>query len=162
MNRYLSAVICTTVASLIVSGCAQDGSNGMNKTTSGALLGAGAGATLGGLFGHGKASAIVVGGLAGGLLGGVIGHEMDERDREARDRALQEALQNSKNSQPRHWQNAKTGNSGTIKPLNGYTKSASTQTCRDFTESYVKEGKNYEQTEHACRNSKGEWQLADQ
>lgn len=87
---------------------------------------------------------------------------MDERDREARDRALQEALQSSKNSQPKHWRNTKTGNSGTIKPLNGYTASANAQTCRDFTESYVKEGKTYEQNAHACRNSKGEWQLAQQ
>lgn len=166
MNRYLSAVACASVATLIVTGCADNGtgtgSTGMNKTTSGALIGAGAGAALGGIFGHGSAGAIVAGGLAGGLLGGVIGHQMDERDREARDRALQEALQSSKNSQPKHWQNAKTGNSGTIKPLNGYTTSASAQTCRDFTESYVKEGKTYEQTAHACRNSKGEWQLANQ
>lgn len=50
MNRYLPAMILTLAASLLASGCAEDQSNGMNKTTSGALLGAGAGAALGGLF----------------------------------------------------------------------------------------------------------------
>ncbi|WP_165847979.1 RT0821/Lpp0805 family surface protein [Paraburkholderia lacunae] len=134
----------------------------MNKTTSGTLLGAGTGAALGGLFSHGSAGAIVAGALVGGVLGGLIGHQMDERDREARDRAVQEALQNSKNHQTSHWHNAKTGNSGSIKPLSGYTASPSAQTCRGFTETYVREGKTYEQNAHACRNSKGEWQLADQ
>ncbi|MGU7776345.1 RT0821/Lpp0805 family surface protein [Burkholderia sp. MR1-5-21] len=157
----MSALVCASVASVITTGCAQDGSSSMNKTTSGTLLGAGTGAALGGLFSHGSAGAIVAGGLIGGLLGGVIGHQMDVRDREARDRAVQEALQNSKNSQTRHWHNAKTGNSGSIKLLNGYTASPSAQTCREFTETYVKEGKTYEQTAHACRNANGEWKLAD-
>jgi surface antigen len=161
MNKCLSALVCASVASVITTGCAQNGSSGMDKTTSGALIGAGAGATLGGLFGHGNVGAIVAGGLVGGLLGGAIGHQMDVRDREAHDRAIQEALQNSKNNQPKHWHNAKTGNSGSIKPLNGYTASASAQTCREFTETYVKEGKTYEQNARACRDSKGEWQLAD-
>ncbi|WP_052409356.1 RT0821/Lpp0805 family surface protein [Paraburkholderia oxyphila] len=134
----------------------------MNKATAGSLIGAGTGATLGGLFSHGSAGGIVAGGLIGGLLGGVIGHEMDERDREAREQALQQALQTSKNNQTRHWHNAKTGNSGSIKPLNGYSASASAQTCRQFTETYVKEGKTYEQNARACRNSNGEWQLAEQ
>jgi surface antigen len=145
----------------LIIGCAQDGSGGMNKTTSGALIGAGTGAAVGGLLGHGSAGAIVAGGLAGGLLGGVIGHELDERDKQAREQALQTALQSSKNNQTKHWHNAKTGNSGTIKPLNGYTTSAKAQTCRQFTETYEKEGKTYEQNARACRNANGEWQLAD-
>jgi surface antigen len=161
MNKWFSILACVSVVGTVMTGCAQDGSSGMNKTTSGALIGGGVGATLGGLFGHGSAGAVVAGGLVGGLLGGVIGHEMDERDREARARALQAALQTSKSDQPKTWHNPKTGNSGTIKTLSGYTTSPNGRTCRDFQESYLKQGKNYEQTARACRNSNGEWELAN-
>jgi len=161
-NRWLSAIACTALAGATLAGCADDGSGGMNKTTTGALIGTGTGAALGGLFSHGNTGAIVAGGLAGGLLGGVIGHQMDERDRAARQLALQQALQSSQDNHARQWHNAKTGNSGTVKPLSGYTKSTSAQTCRKFSETYVKDGKTYEQTSRACRDSKGEWQLASQ
>ncbi|MGO4328741.1 RT0821/Lpp0805 family surface protein [Cupriavidus sp. 2TAF22] len=154
------AIGCAAVASAI-AGCATGDSSGMNKTTSGALIGAGTGAALGGLFSHGNAGAIVAGGMAGALLGGIIGREMDERDREARQAALKQALQTSENNQPKTWRNAKTGNSGTIKPLSGYTKSPTAQTCRKFNETYVKEGKTYEQSSRACRNANGEWELAN-
>jgi surface antigen len=158
MSKWPLALAC---AGAFVVGCAQNGSGGMNNTTSGTLIGGGVGAALGGIFGHGSAGAIVAGGLVGGLLGGVVGHEMDERDREARARAVQAALQTSRNDQPKTWHNSKTGNSGTIKPLSGYTSSPNTQTCRDFQETYVKQGQTYEQTARACRDSKGEWQLAN-
>jgi surface antigen len=163
MNNWLLGIACTVVFSAVSTGCADSsGSGGIDKTTGGALIGAGAGATLGGLFGHGNAGAIVAGGLAGGLLGGVIGHELDERDKQARAAALQEALQTSQNNHTRQWHNPKTGNSGTIKPVSGYTKSASAQTCRQFNETYTKDGKPYEQTSRACRDANGEWKLADQ
>jgi surface antigen len=161
MNQLPSILICAALTTAIIAGCADDGSGGMSKTTSGALIGAGTGAALGGLLGHGSAGAIVAGGLAGGLLGGVIGHQLDERDRAAREAALAAALQSSKNNQTTSWQNPKTGNSGNIKPLNGYTKSPSAATCRQFNESYVKDGKTYQQTERACRDKNGEWKLAD-
>lgn len=162
MKKLPSMLICSALTTAMFAGCADNGSGGgMNKTTSGALIGAGTGAALGGIFGHGSAGAIAAGGLVGGLLGGVIGHQLDERDRAAREAALQAALQTSKNNTTTHWQNPKTGNSGNIKPLNGYTKSAKESTCREFTESYVKEGKTYQQTGHACRNANGEWQLQE-
>jgi len=149
------------MASAMITGCAQD-TTGMNKTTTGALIGAGTGAAIGGIASHGNAGAIIVGGMAGALLGGVIGHVMDERDREAHEAALKQALQTSENNHPKTWHNAKTGNSGTIKPLSGYTKSPTAKTCRNFTETYVKEGKTYEQNSRACRNANGEWELANQ
>ncbi|RDK11214.1 RT0821/Lpp0805 family surface protein [Cupriavidus lacunae] len=162
MNNWTIAVGCAAAASAILVGCAEGQSTGMNKTTSGALIGAGTGAALGGILSHGNAGAIVAGGLAGALLGGIIGKEMDERDREAREAALRHALQTTPNNQPKTWHNAKTGNSGTIKPLSGYSKSPNAQTCRKFSETYVKEGKTYEQTSQACRNANGEWVLASQ
>ncbi|HZZ11744.1 MAG TPA: RT0821/Lpp0805 family surface protein [Paraburkholderia sp.] len=163
MNKRLLAFACTLVSGALLTGCADsNGNGGIDKTTGGALLGAGAGAALGGLFSHGSTGAIVAGGLAGGLLGGVIGHEMDERDRAARAAALQQALQTSQDNRPKQWHNTQTGNSGAIKPLNGYTKSANAQTCRQFSETYTKEGKTYEQTSRACRDANGEWKLANQ
>ncbi len=162
MNNWTMAIGCAAATGVILVGCAGDQSTGMSKTTSGALIGGGTGAVLGGLVSHGNAGAIVAGGLAGALLGGLIGKEMDARDREAREAALRNALQSSPNNQPKTWHNAKTGNSGSIKPLSGYTKSPSAQTCRKFTETYVKEGKTYEQTSQACRNANGEWALVNQ
>lgn len=161
MNKWLSVAACGILIGTVLAGCAQDGSGGMSKTSQGALIGGASGGLLGGLIGHSGTSA-VIGGLAGALLGGIIGKEMDDRDREARQAALQQALQTSQNNQPRHWHNTKTGNSGTIKPLSGYAKSPSAPTCRDFSETYERDGKQYEQTSKACRNAKGEWQLANQ
>lgn len=159
-KKWLSIVACGAVAATL-AGCAQDGSNNLSKTSQGALIGGAGGGLLGGLIGH-SGTSVVVGGLAGALLGGIIGKEMDDRDREARQLALQQALQTSQNNQQRQWHNTKTGNSGSIKPLSGYTKSANAQTCRDFTETYTRDGKQYEQTSRACRNAKGEWALASQ
>jgi surface antigen len=161
MKKWLSIAARGTLIGAALAGCAQDGSGGMSKTSQGALIGGASGGLLGGLIGH-SGTSVVIGGLAGALLGGIIGKEMDDRDREARQVALQQALQNTQNNQQRQWHNTKTGHSGTIKPLNGYSKSPSAQTCRDFTETYQRDGKQYEQTSKACRNANGEWQLAGQ
>jgi len=160
MDKWTSSVACAAVAGALIAGCADDGSTGMNKTSSGALIGAGAGALIGGVASHGSAGGIIAGGLAGALLGGVIGKVMDDRDRAARQAALTQALQTSQDNHPKTWHNAGTGNSGTIKPLNGYSKSPTAKTCRNFTETYVKDGKSYEQNSRACRNANGEWELA--
>ncbi|WP_162600636.1 RT0821/Lpp0805 family surface protein [Paraburkholderia sp. C35] len=161
MKTWILLAASSMLLGSVLAGCAQDGSGGMSKTSQGALIGGASGGLLGGIFGHNGTSA-VIGAAAGALLGGIIGKEMDDRDREARQAALQQALQTSQNNQPRQWKNTKTGHSGTIKPLNGYAKSPSAQTCRDFTETYQRDGKQYEQTSKACRNANGEWQLASQ
>src|ERR1700712_5199491 len=73
MKKLPSMLICSALTTAMLAGCADNGTGGgMNKTTSGALIGAGTGAALGGIFGHGSAGAIAAGGLVGGLLGGVI------------------------------------------------------------------------------------------
>jgi hypothetical protein len=77
------ALILTVAGFAIVfSGCeAPDGSP--DRTATGALIGGGAGATVGALAGgssHGVEGALIGGGI-GAVTGGVIGHSMDEEER---------------------------------------------------------------------------------
>lgn len=161
MNRRLWFASTAVVGCVILMGCTVTGSSSDNKNMIG---GASIGAILGGVAGasasHGNAGATVAGALAGGLIGGLIGQKMDERDREERNAALLQTLQTSANDHPRHWKNPKTGNSGTIKPVNGYTKVANAQTCRDYTETYTREGKTYTDNARACRDANGQWKPA--
>lgn len=161
MNKHSwlasSAVIgCLTVVGCTVTGPSSGNQNMIGGASIGALLGGVAGASAS----HGNAGATIAGALAGGLVGGLIGQKMDERDREERNAALLQTLQTSTNDHPRHWKNPKTGNSGTIKPLSGYTKAANAQTCRDYTETYVRDGKTYTDTARACRDANGQWKSA--
>jgi len=161
MKQQAWIATIAVAACVIAMGCTATGSSSDNKNTIG---GASIGALLGGAIGastsHGNAGATIAGALAGGLLGGLIGQKMDERDREERNAALLKTLQTSANEHPRHWKNPTTGNSGTIKPLSGYTKAANAETCRDFEESYTRDGKTYTQTSRACRDANGQWKSA--
>jgi surface antigen len=76
-----------------------------------------------------------------------------------RNAALVRSLQTAKTNQTLTWTNPKTGNSGTIKPLSGYTKAANSQSCRDFGESYTRDGHTYTQQSRACRDPNGEWKV---
>ena len=150
-----AVITCLTVTACTVTGPPSDNKN----TVGGAAIGAVVGGVIGASASHGNAGATVAGALAGGLLGGLIGQHMDERDREERNAAMLQTLQTSANNQRRHWKNPKTGNSGSITPLSGYTKAANSQTCRDFEETYTREGQTYNQTSRACRDANGHWKL---
>ena len=82
--------IVTAMCGLALAGCAQPGDQGyappgaigMNKTTGGALIGAGLGGLAGSQIGRGSGSmaATAVGVILGGLIGSQVGSSLDRAD----------------------------------------------------------------------------------
>lgn len=83
MKRYASVLAAATLA-VVMTGCVNpDGTQ--NNTGSGALIGAGTGALIGGANGRGGEGALV-GAAIGLLAGGLVGHAVDQ-NQQARLRA---------------------------------------------------------------------------
>ena len=73
-------VATLALASLTLSGCAS-----LNKKEKGAIIGAAAGGTVGGLIGRnngGTAKGAIIGAAVGGTVGAIIGHQMDQQAKE--------------------------------------------------------------------------------
>lgn len=150
-------------ASLLVAGCSQEA--GQNEQA-GSLIGAGGGALFGGLLGntlsHGSAVGTVLGvGLgagAGYLVGDAIGRQLDQRDREAAQRATVAALSAPPNKPPVRWHSDHTSNSGTA--VVQHVQKTSTGECRTVREvAYIK-GEEVTQDQKYCRGTDGEWTSA--
>lgn len=83
MNRSVKGVVCASILAFLTTACATspDGSYEYQKTGIGALggavLGAGAGALIGGKSHRGRNAAI--GGLTGAVVGGAVGNYMDRQ-----------------------------------------------------------------------------------
>lgn len=72
--------IVAILALASLAGCAS-----MNAKTKGALIGAGAGATVGGVIGNQTGSTTrgaIIGAVVGGATGAIIGHQMDQQAKE--------------------------------------------------------------------------------
>jgi surface antigen len=136
------------------------GEIGMNKTTGGALLGAGAGGLLGSQFGSGagKGIATLVGVLAGGLIGSQAGTSLDRADQAAVQRATTTALDSGAPGRPVPWRNPDTGHTGTVTPQATY-QTASGQTCREFQQTITVGGQTQQGYGKACRQADGSWQI---
>jgi len=85
MKRFvwLRSVAAVTMVSVLLLGCASDGS--MNRTQKGAAIGGASGAAVGGLIGSKKGKTgkgAVIGGVAGAVLGGFVGQYMDRQAKE--------------------------------------------------------------------------------
>lgn len=147
--------------------CAQPGqqgygepdSIGLNKTTGGALVGAGAGGLLGSQFGHGegKGVATVLGVLAGGLLGSQVGASLDRADQAQLRQTTQTALETAPANQPLPWRNPNTGNYGTVTPGAPYQTGG--QYCREFQQNITVGGQQEQGYGRACRQADGTWKI---
>lgn len=159
--RDLAIVLALGGTLAACAGNGQGGSTaplGDNATTLGVGGAVGCG-LLGGLL-----SRNVVVGLASaaacGAAGWVIGHQLDVRDQERYQAALQQSMKVDQANQKTAWANPDTGNSGTITPLNSYTESVSKQTCRDFDETYTRDGQTFTDKQKACLQADGSWKIA--
>ena len=102
--------IVTAMCGLALAGCAQPGDQGyappgaigMNKTTGGALIGAGLGGLAGSQIGRGSGSmaATAVGVILGGLIGSQVGSSLDRADQLAMQQTTQQALERGPSGQP--------------------------------------------------------------
>src|SRR5476651_1102913 len=131
-------IVAVAVVSLSLAACQQPGTGagpgeiGMNKTTGGALVGAGVGGLVGSQFGGGAGKGVftLLGVLAGGLAGSQVGKSLDENDLSYARRSQQQAFEAGRSGQPVAWRNPDSGASGTIVPRPAYPTNG-TQ-CREF------------------------------
>jgi len=80
MNRSLAGIL---LVSVVLSGCAADGSRPFTHTESGALIGAFGGAVVGAIaYKKNRTKGAVVGAVGGGLAGGAVGAYMDSQKRD--------------------------------------------------------------------------------
>ena len=78
MQRALAIVVAA--GTLVMSGCAS-----LNNKERGAVIGAGAGAAVGGVIGNNTGSTArgaIIGAVVGGAAGAIIGHQMDQQAKE--------------------------------------------------------------------------------
>jgi surface antigen len=161
MRKLVTAlVICTTLAACTQTGSTQPGQFGMNNTTGGTLLGAGAGALLGNQFGRGsgRVGMTVLGALAGGLIGHSVGQSLDAADRAAMSQTTQTALETSQPNQPLPWRNQESGHYGTVVP-GSYYRTPEGQYCREFQQTVNIGGEAQQAYGKACRQPDGSWRI---
>jgi outer membrane protein OmpA-like peptidoglycan-associated protein len=78
MRKQLITAVAATL--LATTACAS-----LNKKEEGAVIGAGAGAVVGGIVGHNTGSTArgaIIGAVVGGAAGAIIGHQMDQQAKE--------------------------------------------------------------------------------
>src|SRR5215208_8268988 len=81
-NSNIKAILSSLLAAgmLVSAGCAS-----MNQKEWGAVIGAGAGAAIGGVIGNqtgSTARGAIIGAVVGGAAGAIIGHQMDQQAKE--------------------------------------------------------------------------------
>ena len=163
MRKIISTlVLCTALGACAQPGqpgYGEAGTIGMNKTTGGALVGAGAGGLIGSQFGRGegKGVATVLGVLAGGLIGSQIGASLDRADQAALHQTTQTALETAPANQALPWRNPNSGNYGTVTPGAVYQESG--QYCREFQQTIVVGGQQQQGYGRACRQPDGSWKI---
>jgi surface antigen len=170
--KKLIAVVALTTA---LGACAQDGGYGygynaappgqigLNKTTGGALLGAGLGGLAGSQFGggSGKMAMTALGVLAGGFLGSQVGQSLDRADVDYANRTAQRGFESAPTGQSVAWNNPDSGNSGTLTPTRTYQTQAG-QYCREFSQTITVGGRTQEGVGTACRQPDGSWRIVQQ
>lgn len=82
MGAYVKSTLTGAVlaGAMLISACAS-----MGRREEGAVIGAGAGAVIGGIIGHNTGSTArgaIIGAAVGGATGAVIGHQMDQQAKE--------------------------------------------------------------------------------
>ena len=161
-------ILFATVALIPLVGCAQQGQQGyappgevgMNKTTGGALVGAGLGGLAGSQLGHGsgKIATTALGVVLGGLLGGSVGASLDRADQAAINQTTQQALETAPVNQAMPWRNPQSGNYGTVTPVQTYQEADGTY-CREYQQTVVVGGQSQQAYGTACRQPDGTWQI---
>lgn len=144
----------------LLAGCATKGQTGAAVGgLTGAALGAAVGAAIGGRTGA------AIGGAAGAgvgvALGALIGNRLDARDKAAREAAVRDSLDSTSANRAIAWVNPDTGNSGTLTPVTTSPRRDLQQGCREFEETFTREGNTYTKMSRACLRPDGTWAMQD-
>ena len=163
----------------MLGGCVTDGKNTQIGAIGGGLLATGACLALGGNAKTCAAAAVI-----GAVAGGMIGNQIDQRDQEVRTRELNKALndeivwntpvsvaaaQPASGAQPAapvlketiSWTYPETQNRSEIVPLRAYAEPSSGRECREFDETYIRNGKEIRARQRACKQMDGMWKIED-
>jgi len=162
MRKVITALsLCAVLGACAAPGGPGPGEFGVNDTTGGTVLGAGAGALLGNQFGRGagQVGMTVLGALAGGLLGHSVGQSLDAADQAAMTRTTQTALETAQPNQPLPWQGDQ-GHYGTVVP-GPYYQTAGGQYCREFQQTVNIGGEAQQAYGKACRQPDGSWKIIE-
>ncbi len=151
MKRKFISV--AALAILVLAACTE----GKEKQTYGALLGAGIGALVGSQFGggNGQLAATAVGAVGGAWIGSEVGKGMDEEDKMKDQETAQASLEYNKSGETSSWQNPDTGNSGSYTPTSTYKSEG--RDCREFESTITVDGETQPATGRACRVEDGTW-----
>jgi surface antigen len=157
--------VIVAAMSLSLAACQQPGTGagpgeiGLNKTTGGALVGAGVGGLVGSQFGGGagKGALTALGVLAGGFAGSQVGRSLDSADIAYAQRTQQQAFEGGRSGQPVAWRNPDTGASGTVVPRPAYPTNGTY--CREFQQNITVGGRTQEAYGTACRQADGSWKV---
>jgi len=154
-------LVLTTVMSISLVACAQDGSLNLNKENIGTVLGAVGGAAVGSQFGKGSGNVamIAVGTLGGAWIGGQIGASLDRADQLTHTETAFKALESNKAGVASGWRNPDKGTSGEVTPTRTYQQ-AGGEYCREFTQKILIGGKEEESYGKACRQPGGAWKIS--
>ena len=155
----VKAVVAAVLIALFAVGC--EGSGYGTKQTIGAATGGALGGLLGAQFGSGGAQLAATGAgvLLGALIGSEVGRSMDETDRIRADQAHNQA-NNAAIGETIVWNNASTGNSGTVTPVRDGT-STSGLYCREFQQTITVSGTTETAYGTACREPDGTWRIVE-
>jgi surface antigen len=161
-------LVAVAVLSLSLAACQQPGTGagpgeiGLNKTTGGALAGAGVGGLVGSQFGGGagKGALTALGVLAGAFAGSQVGKSLDSADVVYAQRTQQQAFETGRSGQPVAWRNPDTGASGTVIPRPAVQQSSGAY-CREFQQNITVGGRTEEAYGTACRQPDGSWKVVN-
>lgn len=162
MNQLSTLALSVTLAGALAA-CGPQGRHGggIDRETTGTVLGGIAGGFLGSQFGEGggKIVASVAGALVGAWAGKQIANGMNQQDRVQYQQAAQQA-QTAPVGQPVQWYNPNTGNSGSIVTTReGQTQSG--EYCREFQQTITVGGQTEQAYGTACRQPDGSWKIVN-
>lgn len=151
----------TLAATLALGACAQDGTQNPWGMGTKQTVGTGAGAILGGVLGSnvgggkGQLWATGAGALLGAFVGSSVGKSLDQADMAYHNQAAQQAYTAPLN-QTITWNNAQSGHSGTITPIQ-QGRDSTGATCRKFKQAIMIDGQAQTAVNVACQNPDGTW-----
>jgi surface antigen len=150
-KRVVAAALCAAIG---LSACQTTHGN---SETSGALLGAGAGALAGSQFGNGRGqiAAIVIGALVGAVAGAAIGRELDEADRRKANLAAREAANSDDGGHVPWKSDSNIGVRGYAEPVSPATVEDG-DLCKNVQSVYYIDGEEQTETQKFCLKG-GRW-----
>jgi len=153
MNKTLTLLTGTVLATALLTGCATQ----MPREDAGVLIGG----VVGGILGHqigggrGQVAATILGSVAGMAIGGAIGRSMDEVDR----MNMAASLETTRTGVTTEWRNPDSGTHYVMTPTQ--TIESPEGPCREFTLDAQIGGQTEQVYGTACRNPDGSWRIVN-